>query len=766
MGTIGESTMTSPSGEPAAAAAPVYSLRGCELRIARREILAEDGSRPIEPRAFDVLVYLIEHRDRVVSKEELLRKVWRRVAVSDSVVARTIMKARLAIGDVQPDDPLIRTVHRVGYRFVGQLGTQGAVVRAPAAAGVAGAGAMRIALLPFENRTGFAEMDWLQLGLMSQVATVLAADPRLQIASVCSVLSALGDRSTQEPAACAQAVLAAIGVSCAVHVAVSTSPHGEELLTSIHSAQAVRGLPAIHCDRAVDGVAPLAALLKSALLPDTGGADGEAHRRFFDPFSAEAHARARQVMAEQNWRVAVPLLQVLVDQQPDATDLRLDLLRALAHVGDPGTPALARQLLSSAASVDAELHAAVLRELGAYELNIGRLAQAADHLDAALAQRIGCDDFMLSTLAPRITVALEQNDFDTARVHLGQAEMIIARNGNRLHRTAWLRHAALLERRSGNLDLACRLAEEALATARSLQLRHCVMVGLWTKAGVLAESGRLADAVAAGEEALTLAIALEDMRCIAQTGATLGLLLAELRRIPEARSVLARLEDVAAPDNRWIAGALLMTRTFLAHLRRDRAAVADGYERLLALPEGTTMLLRQRLWPGAGLALVHAGECRHALALIDELRNVHRSAVDLAHCGGLALLEGHMAFNDGDRDGARRHFVTAADHAVPGMWHALACLDGAWLCCEAGEPQTAERLLRLAGCWVDEHPAGMLVRARVEHGFGRCAEAVAWQQRHEAAARHGGAADTSHALLACYLSGHDPGVAQRLPSQA
>lgn len=760
--------MTSRTGAPpASAASPVYTLRGCELRIASREILAEGGPRPIEPRVFDLLVYLIEHRDRVVSKEELLREVWRRLAISDGVVARTIMKARMAIGDLHPGEPLIRTVHRVGYHFVGRLGTQGSSRRPPTAADSAArgeAGAAHIALLPFDNRTGRAEMDWLKLGLMSQVATALAADPRLQVAPVSSVLSVLEGHPAQEVAARAQAVLEAIGARNAVHVVVHTSLHGVELRTAIHTAQAVRELPAIHCDRAVDGLAPLAAALKSALLPDGGGVDGGAGR-FGDHFSAEAHARARQAMAEQNWRTAVPLLQVLVNQHPDAADLCLDLLRAQAHAGDPGTPALAQRLLNAAAPAHAGLQAAVLRELGAYELNIGRLTQAADHLDAALAKGTGCDDFILSTLAPRITVALDQNDFETARVHLGQAETIVARSGNRLHRAAWLRHAALLERRSGHLELACRLADEALETARSLRLRHCELAALWTKSGVLAESGRLAEAVAAGEEALTLAVALEDLRCIAQTGATLGLLLAELRRIPEAHSVLARLEDVAAPDNKWMAGVLLLTRTYLAHLRRDRTAVADGYERLLALPEGTAMLLRQRLWPGAGLALVYAGQQRHALALIDDLRQVCRSVDDLVHCGGVGLLQGHLAFNDGDRDGARRRFVGAAEQAVPGMWHALACLDGAWLCCEAGEPWTAEQLLRRAGRWVDEHPAGVLVRARVEHAFGRRAEAVAWQLRHAAATGDAAAADVSRELLACYRSGHDPGPIPSLPSQ-
>jgi len=710
--------MMSPSD--ALHAAPVYVLRGCEVRAAVSEIVGEDGPRPIEPRAFDVLVYLIEHRDRVVSKEELLREVWRRIAVSDSVVARTVMKARVAIGDLLPDEPLIHTVRRVGYRFVGAVGQRGPAAACEPAPTTADQ-PVHVALLPFENCTGRPEKVWLELGAMSQVATALAADRRLRVAPVSSVLSALDGARAGDTAQRARALREVLGVPLVVHVAVAGSESDHQLRSTIHTAQGVREVPVSRCPCSSILVSGLVDTLRAALLPALLPGSTEervaAELRFPDRFSAEAHGRACQAMAEQHWRVALPLLQFLVDQQPDATGLRLDLLRALVHLVEAGAPAVARQLLQAAGPNDQELKASVWRELGTYELSLGQLGQAADHLDAALAHS-GSDDFVLGALVPRITVALEQNELESARLYLGQAEAIIARSANRLHRTAWLRHAAMLERRDGKLERAIELIDDALAMARDMRLRHCVMVGLWTKSGVLADVGHLADAVACGEEALTLALALGDTRYVAHTGATLCFLFVALRRAEAVERVLATLEDEAAGHDPWIAEALVMVRTCLACIRRDPAAVAQGCATLRSSHHGGKhLLLRQRLWPGAGLVLVHVGLPQEALALIDDARAAIEINDDVARCGGLHLLRGHLAFADGDRAGALRHFVAAAEQSAAGMWRALACLDGAWLCCEAGDTRTAERLLARAGRWVEEHPAGPLVRSRVERAL-------------------------------------------------
>jgi DNA-binding winged helix-turn-helix (wHTH) protein/tetratricopeptide (TPR) repeat protein len=86
----------------------------CELRLAGERI-------PVEPRALDVLHYLISHRDRVVSKEELLDAVWGDRFVSEAAITTALRTARMAIGDTGREQRLIRTVFRRGYQFVGSV---------------------------------------------------------------------------------------------------------------------------------------------------------------------------------------------------------------------------------------------------------------------------------------------------------------------------------------------------------------------------------------------------------------------------------------------------------------------------------------------------------------------------------------------------------------------------------------------------------------------------------------------------------------------
>ncbi len=75
----------------------------------------------LEPKVFDVLLHLIEHLDRVVTKHELLDGLWPGEAVSDSVLPRCIAAMRRAVGDTRARQRVIATVHGRGYRFVASL---------------------------------------------------------------------------------------------------------------------------------------------------------------------------------------------------------------------------------------------------------------------------------------------------------------------------------------------------------------------------------------------------------------------------------------------------------------------------------------------------------------------------------------------------------------------------------------------------------------------------------------------------------------------
>jgi DNA-binding winged helix-turn-helix (wHTH) protein/tetratricopeptide (TPR) repeat protein len=81
------------------------------------------GGRPLhlEPRVFEVLAYLVAHRDRVVTKQELLETFWPKEFVSDSALSRAVRDARRAIGDTGAKDRWVQTVHGRGFRFVGEV---------------------------------------------------------------------------------------------------------------------------------------------------------------------------------------------------------------------------------------------------------------------------------------------------------------------------------------------------------------------------------------------------------------------------------------------------------------------------------------------------------------------------------------------------------------------------------------------------------------------------------------------------------------------
>jgi DNA-binding winged helix-turn-helix (wHTH) protein len=92
----------------------------CELDLARYELRRGGAAVHVQPQVFGVLRYLLEHRDRVVPKTELLDAVWGDRFVSDSTLCSRIKAARQAVGDDGASQRLIATVHGVGYRFIGE----------------------------------------------------------------------------------------------------------------------------------------------------------------------------------------------------------------------------------------------------------------------------------------------------------------------------------------------------------------------------------------------------------------------------------------------------------------------------------------------------------------------------------------------------------------------------------------------------------------------------------------------------------------------
>jgi pimeloyl-ACP methyl ester carboxylesterase/DNA-binding winged helix-turn-helix (wHTH) protein len=113
------------AGAPAASQ-DVYRFNRCTLDARSRELRRQGEIVPIEQRAFNLLLYLIEQRDRAVSKDELQEAVWPHMILTESALTRCVMKARRAVGDDPQRQSVIKTVHGHGYRFVAPLGARAA----------------------------------------------------------------------------------------------------------------------------------------------------------------------------------------------------------------------------------------------------------------------------------------------------------------------------------------------------------------------------------------------------------------------------------------------------------------------------------------------------------------------------------------------------------------------------------------------------------------------------------------------------------------
>ena len=94
---------------------------GLVLDTALFELRRNGRAVRMEPQTFDVLTYLVSHRDRVVPKEELMDAVWGGRFVTEAAVTSRIKQARRAMGDDGRGQRLIRTVHGRGYRFVADV---------------------------------------------------------------------------------------------------------------------------------------------------------------------------------------------------------------------------------------------------------------------------------------------------------------------------------------------------------------------------------------------------------------------------------------------------------------------------------------------------------------------------------------------------------------------------------------------------------------------------------------------------------------------
>jgi len=98
----------------------IYRFGRFELDLAAVELRADGNVVDLERQVFGLLALLLENRERLVSKDEIIEKVWDGRIVTDAAVASRVKSARAALGDDGKSQQFIKTIHGQGYRFVAQ----------------------------------------------------------------------------------------------------------------------------------------------------------------------------------------------------------------------------------------------------------------------------------------------------------------------------------------------------------------------------------------------------------------------------------------------------------------------------------------------------------------------------------------------------------------------------------------------------------------------------------------------------------------------
>lgn len=165
----------------------LYRFDGFELDLARFELRAEGEVRPLEPQVFALLALLIEHRERLVSKDELVEKIWDGRAISEAAISSRIKSARQALGDDGRTQRYIRTTHGRGFRFVGEaevvrsgarIVSVGEIGADPGSAGApSGPGSESNVGLPQGSRPSIAVLPFRVIGDAGTHATIAEAIP-------------------------------------------------------------------------------------------------------------------------------------------------------------------------------------------------------------------------------------------------------------------------------------------------------------------------------------------------------------------------------------------------------------------------------------------------------------------------------------------------------------------------------------------------------------------------------------------------------------
>nr|WP_276207544.1 tetratricopeptide repeat protein [Wenzhouxiangella sp. XN201] len=644
----------------------------------------------VEPKVFDLLLYMVRYQGRAIAQDELLEQVWGRTVASDAVVSQAIHKLRSLLRDPGDLPDALTTLRGVGYRLdapvtpthdpghpLARFPIANWRIALPMLLLVAGlvvwwqvwqtASSLppRIALLPFENATGRAELDWIGAG----GAAVMSEQLRRRGIDVVSpgqldqVEQAAGEAVDTVTAAARRA-----GIEQVYAPRLVSDPDGLRLVLVNLTDQSTPPLELAGTGPASMSLA-MAGMLAERLdapLRSPAGALG-----LGNPFLDEAYARAYYHRQKGELDEAQELYEYILREAPDAHWARYHLSITLRYAGDMEASREQLQTLFEVALDDPWLAAAIRSTLGNMEWYAGNLNRAESLYNEARErfESHGMIGGVASALGNLGMVAFSRADFDRGRDYALQALAIYRRQGNRIQEARVMHNIGNSHFDQGNHEVALDYLEGAHGIRLELGLPDQAANTRTIMAQIALDQGRLGEGERMLEQILAAFRETGNERGIGRTLAHLAQVASYRGRYDRSRELalealtLARSRNEAASTAR---AALLLGRAL--HARGDFQGAANHYEqaektwaRLENAPGRITCLVER-----IRLAL-DRGEPEHARALLRQLEPLAADHGDRGYLESLQALHLRVRISSNELDDITPVIGELTDALDPGL---------------------------------------------------------------------------------------------------
>jgi len=768
-----------------------YRFGAYELIPHLRELFREGEEIRVQPRVYDLLVYLVEHHDRAVDKDELQEAVWPGMYITETALTRAVMKARQAVGDDANTQRVIKTLHGHGYRFVADLlpGDDGAAKGSPgpgaepeaaasperpgwpamfSARRLAWAlavalvlalgwiltrppgldpGETRIAVMPLLNTTGDPDLEWTRLGLMSFVSGMLDTDGQLAVVPDSDVLSI------------------ADGLGWDGNLSGESVPDLWQKLNSLYGATHVL---AMHLEgqgqslRMTYGLMTIdGGVSKGTMVGDksTSLAQGVVQSIYGellgrmrplasveavsdDPFINEAFARGMGLSREGRCEDANPLFHIILDQEPDLFLPRFELAKCLRVLGEwKEAETLLQHCIDDQEGKGNRRYVALAQiVMGALYNGTGRLDDADGMYRQALEIARGLGDHALrgEILNQMAIVADDRSDFDRADDLINRSMLAYREAGREFVPGQLWSAKANLNMSRGNLDEADRDLARALEAYRRIgdRRREAMMIN---NTGFLRRlQGRLDEAEDYHLQSLVIREAIGDRVGVGRIHNFLAIIYTARAEYDKALESTQQALDIARETRDRLFEATALTR--LADIEVTQSALESAERHFIEAQEIFAEIddLMRILQVDVRLASLELERGRH-----DRAESLAAQAMERARTAEIMQAEVEAMELMADVAMARRDYPVAIarygdtlDRVRETSWSSkettiMQKLAGAFM--DVSDADSAEPLIG-ALTLVEATPSILMTRARFEHMRGDSALAAELGRQARAAA--------------------------------